>query len=101
FQRGAQGKTGLEQMLDIGEETESAGAGQFAAEGAWLQIEDLALAPDHVALEIDLDIEPEAAVSRPELGEAAALFDAHGFQDFHETAGRGQLAQADAIDRLD
>ena len=100
-QRGAQREAGLHQPLDIGQEAEGAGAGNLATEGDRLQIENLALAADHVAVEIDLDVEAETIGGGPQFGEGAAAFDAHGLEDLDETARGGQMADADAVDRLD
>ncbi len=72
---------------------------------AGFEVENFALAADHLALEVDLDVEPKtvfgAGSAGPQFGEAAAVLDAHGLQDFHETARRRELAHADAVDRLD
>ena len=63
------------QALDVGQEAEGARAGQFAAERGGVEIENLALAADHLAVEIDFDFEAEALVGGAQLGEGAALVD--------------------------
>ena len=60
----------------IRDRAEGAGLRDFAGIALRVEVEDLALAADHDAVEIDLDIEAEAMLGRSELGEGAALLDA-------------------------
>ena len=73
----------------------------LATEGRRFEIEDLALAADHIAVEIDLDVEAETLGGGAQFGEGAAMFDAHGLENLDEAARGGEMANADAVDRLD
>ena len=75
--------------------------GNLATEGGRFEIEDFALAADHIAVEIDLDVEAETAGGGAQFGEGAAMFDAHGLENLDKAARGGQMADADAVDRLD
>ena len=72
-QRGAESQAGGPQALHILHEAEGAGPGQFAAEGAGVEIDLDPLAADQRRVEIDLDVEMET-VMRGELAMGAGIF---------------------------
>src|SRR5277367_4030160 len=81
LERGAQRVAGPPQSLDVADESESPGAGDIAAESRRIKIEHPALAANRRRLEVDLNVETEAAFGGDEFGKAALMIHAHWLDD--------------------
>ena len=101
LERCAQRESRLPQPLDVGEEAESARARQFAAEGRRIEPQRLALMADGGVVEVDLDVEGQAALAGRQFGECAAPLHAHGLENFDMPALRRQHGQTRLVDRGD
>src|SRR5271166_6559142 len=76
LERGPERVARLPQPLDVAYKSEGPSPRDVPAEGGRIQVERAALAADGRRLEIDLDVEAEAAIGRQKFGVAAVAFDA-------------------------
>jgi len=99
-QVGAQCQAVLPQMLHVAHEAKCARAAQFVAEDARSHFIRKALAADNRGLEVDLDVEMEAAV-RCDFTEAGTVLNANRLEDLEEFTRLGQFHQAGVVDSFD
>src|SRR5947209_12673607 len=77
FQRRPESVAGLPHPLDVADEAEGSGAGDFLSEGRGIEAERISLSSDRRGGEIDLDVQSEAVGGRQELRPAAGLLDSY------------------------
>src|SRR3954452_6440484 len=97
-ERSAEGEAGLPELFDVADEAEGAGAGDFLAVFGGGEIEDPPLAADDRVVEVDLDIETEAAPAWLQFGEGPAARDADRLQNLQVAAGRPYRRQPVLLD---
>ena len=99
FQGSTKGKTRRPKPLNILHEAEGTSAGKLPAERPWIYVDFNPLGPDHLVLEVNLNVETET-VMRSELTLGAIVLNTDRLEDLQVPTGRIELGQADFIDRL-
>ncbi len=86
--------------LDVAHESEGPRPRQLFAEVASLEVVDIGLPADDLAVEVDLDLDLPAVV-RTKLGDRATRLDPDRLQHLYVTTPRRLADHADLLDRID